>query len=350
MRPRSDGKLESTSGRVRAFDGLRAVAIGMVVLFHAGMLPGGWLGVDVFFGLSGYLITRVICVLWSDGRSSPARRFYQRRAARLVPASALLLITYTAITLIAEPDLRHERLISVSAAATYTYNILAAQRYMVGLGHMWSLSMEEQSYIAWPLVLAGCLRRHRPVAALTACVLGMVAALTWNATLIQAGAQTARVAFGPDTRVAGLLAGSAVALLAQHARFKTPTGSSCWILPPGFLVSYLALHLSSLDVSSYYVWPVITAGLAACCLVVLEADQSGIPARVLALSPFVFVGDISYGLYLWHLPVLEAFFRGHPAPSWSLIVTAISLSVSIATASRFLLEKPILRWASRVCS
>ena len=343
MKPHPVSGLRGSAGRVRSFDGVRAIAISMVVLFHAGYLPGGWLGVDVFFGISGFLITRVIFTLWSDGIASPASRFYIRRAVRLIPASTFLLVVYTGVALVTDPGVRHERLISVSAAATYTYDILASHRRMVGLGHMWSLSMEEQFYIFWPLFLASCIRWRRMWVAVVGSSVGIAAALSRSALLIQHGAPRGRVSFGPDTRIAGLLAGCLVALLAQKLGKRSRPGASWFVVLPSLLIVYLAVNLSSLDTRSYYFWPVVAATLAAVCLVLLEADESSLPARALAVAPLVFLGDISYGLYLWHLPVLEALLRKEGHPSWPLVIFAVLLSVAIATASRFLLEKPLLR-------
>src|SRR5436305_8467288 len=200
----------SKLGHVPALDGLRGIAIAIVVGYHAFGFPlGGWLGVDLFFVLSGFLITTLLLEEQAATGTVRLRAFYARRARRLLPALAVLLAAYVAISAVRGVD----GLAVVARWGFYTGNVYeafvpGASLHLVGLNHLWSLAQEEQFYLLWPAALLLALKARRP-----AVVLGTIALalMIYRLALADGGASDARIYFAPDTNVDGLLLGAAFA-------------------------------------------------------------------------------------------------------------------------------------------
>src|SRR3712207_2714816 len=200
-------------------DGLRALAVTAVLLYHAGLawLPGGFLGVEVFFVISGYLITALLLAEWRVYGSIDLREFWLRRARRLLPALFLLLFVVLAYAAVFLPDEVAGLRGDVLAASTYVTNwylIFVNEPYFEAVGrpsllrHLWSLAIEEQFYVLWPLALtAGLLMWHkwRLLGAIIAC--GAASALLMG-FLYEPGEDPSRIYYGTDTRAAGLLIGA----------------------------------------------------------------------------------------------------------------------------------------------
>src|SRR5690625_4588946 len=302
-------------------EGLRAVAIGLVLVYHAGVrqLPGGFVGVDVFFVISGFLITgRLIREVETHGRLS-LRRFYARRAKRLLPAAGLVLAATAALTWLTT---------SVVDWRTFGWDIVGAALYAVNwvlaggavdylaedvgaspVQHFWSLAVEEQFYIVWPLllVLVGWVVRRRglpvrPVMAV-AIALVVVPSFAWSVHLSVAKPDVAF--FVTTTRLWELGIGAAVAIGAAQWR-RLPARFAA-LLGWGGLA---AIVLSGLVTSAETTWPgtatlLPTLGTAAVVVAGFSAGAGG-PAGLLARRPAVWVGGLSYSLYLWHWPLLVA--------------------------------------------
>lgn len=351
--------------RVAGLDGLRALAVALVILFHltpAGTLVGGFVGVDVFFVVSGFLITGLLLREHADTGRINLGAFWRRRARRLLPALVLLLIVTLSAALAVGGDVLVNLGRQVLGAATFSGNwlsIVSSSSYFDEstpelLRNLWSLAVEEQFYLLWPLVVAAALirmPRRLPLAVITALALGSAVAmgLLWDPV------DATRVYYGTDTHAFGLLAGAALAVLSQAwpqralewpRRIRTAAG---WIGP----LALLGLVASSVvlpgDAAVTYrgglpLVAVLTAVVIAALLV------PGTPlARLLSLRPIAWVGARSYGLYLWHWPVLVLVTAALPgwsrdgATGWAIGGIALSITVAAATLSYALVEQPVRR-------
>lgn len=317
-------------------DGLRAVAVGAVVAFHAfpGRLPAGFVGVDVFFVISGYLITSILLRDLAVGRYSIAD-FYVRRVRRIFPALALVLAAVLAVgwfTLLPEEYARLGKHAAGGAAFAANLVFWAEEGYFDVAGelkpllHLWSLGVEEQFYLIWPLLLAFVWRRGWVVGTILAVAAASFAA---NLALTVAGGNDAF--FLPVARFWELMTG---ALLAQRgAGFAERIGArgrnaaaaaGAALLAAGFLL----IHDERAFPGWWALLPVLgTAGL------ILAGPEAWINRRVLSLPPMVFVGLISYPLYLWHWPLLSfaRIFDLDPSPALRLGLCAAAVLLSWLT-------------------
>lgn len=267
-------------------DGLRAIACALVLLFHA-RAPyslGGYVGVDLFFVLSGYLITRT----WGDRPITQVGHFYKRRARRLLPALLTLLAIYLMVAPLVWPDRPHLRDAALAGFYLTSYSIpwIEAPRL---LWHTWSLSVEVYFYALWPFVLwaTRCAQRLHWLLFL------YLAATVWR--IHETGsASSADLYFRADFRFTGLILGSAIALLPQYRlqRIFLPAGLAGLLL--------LTATLEHRDPS----FPLYAQTLAewSSALCVLGATAH---AGLLAAPAITYFGRISYGIYLWHYPVLQ---------------------------------------------
>ena len=209
-----------------SLDGIRAIAVVAVLLYHADVrwLPGGFLGVDVFFVVSGYLITSLLVEERRGSMTTDLKRFWLRRAKRLLPALFAMLAVTCAYAAVAVPDALYRLRTDVLAAATYSTNwwlIASKQSYFEALGrppllrHLWSLAVEEQWYLLWPLVfvLAMGLVRGRTERLVVPIVLVALASTVWMAIVFDPSGDASRAYFGTDTRASGLLIGAAAAMV-----------------------------------------------------------------------------------------------------------------------------------------
>ncbi|CAN5593126.1 acyltransferase family protein [soil metagenome] len=340
---------------VPGLDGLRGLAVAGVLLFHANeRLRGGYLGVDLFFVLSGFLITSILVAEYTRAQSIDLRAFWIRRARRLLPA-LLALVPAIALyaKLLAAPDelasLRSDALATLAYVANWRA-ILARRSYWEmftapsPLEHTWSLAIEEQFYVVWPLVVLLVLRlaRGRVRVLLYACIaLGVASALTMAA--LYDGGDTTRVYLGTDTRGAAILFGAALATsgIAQSAIAKHVAVD----VVGAVAFSALAWAWWSLDGESDFLYRggFWLTELAALVLVVCAVGRPrGVVARTLSFSPFRWLGTISYGVYLWHWPVYVVLSkeRVHLGEG-PLLALRLAVTLVIALVSYRYLEKPI---------
>jgi peptidoglycan/LPS O-acetylase OafA/YrhL len=317
-------------GQVPALDGLRGVAILLVVAVHAtGWPPGGHLGVDLFFVLSGFLITTLLLEELSDTGSVSLGHFYVRRARRLLPAVALLLVAYLVIDAVKG----HDGLKTVALAGLYFGNAVQAFSHVnplahSGLEHLWSLAEEEQFYLVWPLLLPVLARRRDPAG-----VLAVVIALLvlYRFGLFVRGADHHRLYNGPDTHADGLVAGSMIAFLRQrNIGLRLPRSTATIGLALG--VGALLLRRPTAA------WDVVELPFAEVACVVGLVAALTIPRWSAALSWGVlqWFGRISYSLYLWHYMLMWAFDE-------RLRPLVALLSVAVAYVSTRWIEEPVRR-------
>jgi peptidoglycan/LPS O-acetylase OafA/YrhL len=356
---------ETTKAHARApgLDGVRALAVLAVIGFHEGAseLPGGFLGVDVFFVLSGFLITDLLVARYTGtGRLDPAG-FWARRARRLLPALAVMLVVVTAAAAVIEPAQRGPLRLALLAAATYTsnwYQVLHHVSYFAAaaqfgapapLDHLWSLAIEEQFYLLWPVLLWLIVirlpgRRARVVVALTGAA---VSALAMTVQYTPGGDPSA-VYYGTDTHASALLIGAALALAwPLRTLAAAPPVLARRIEAAGLaglvVLAWAAGHFSGSD-PAVYPAGLLLAALAAAALVAAAAGQ-GLIAAVTGWRPLRWVGIRSYGIYLWHWPViaLGTALAAPGAVSPWLWPVEIAVTIALAAASWRYVETPILR-------
>ena len=339
-----------------ALDGLRGLALLGVLFFHSRkLLTGGYLGVDLFFVLSGYLITSLLIAEKEATGTIALGAFWIRRARRLFPA---LLSLMPAIALycwlVAQPDeltrVRADALATIAYVANWA-QIFAKRSYWElfaapsPLEHTWSLAIEEQFYIVWPLVAVAALRYGGRRTILKIALAGM--ALSMGAMLfLYSPAKTSRVYFGTDTRATAILAGIALAtVLPPTTRFTAAQARKLdvvgLIAAAGTAVAWWKLPGEARFLYHGGFWLTELAGLVLIACAVAGPEVS-LVARALAVKPLVYVGLISYGLYLWHWPIdvlltPERLHIGLPAAR----ILQFALTFAIAVVSYRFFEKPI---------
>ena len=341
-----------------ALDGLRGIAIIGVFAHHAQVpfLAGGFIGVDVFFVLSGFLITALLLQEAEETRRISLRAFYIRRALRLLPALAVLL---GALLLVP----RAFGMMRTDAALVSTVSALYASNWVRAFGvldlevlsHTWSLSIEEQFYLLWPPVVAvavalGLRRRWLMLVALA----GIAGATIARSVLWTTDESWRRLYNGLDTRIDTLLIGALAALVfASLPSVGVLRGRAFRAIAlAAALVLGAAMHIGRIDAPAMYFGVGALVSLCAALVVIGAVATDGGIGSLLAFGPLVWIGRISYGLYLWHYPVVVGLFDSHRlarlgvAPAW-WIPMQIGASLALATASFYLLERPVLRLKAR---
>ena len=349
------------SGYRPALDGLRAVAVGSVVAYHFGWraLPGGFLGVDVFFVLSGYLITSILLAEHAGTGALSMSRFYSRRLRRLFPALALVIVAVSVDTArhgnpIQLGDRFHDMIAAVFYYANWHF-IASDQSYFAGaagaspLRHTWSLSIEEQFYFVWPLLLLVLLRtvtlaRRRQLAVGLA-GLTLLSAVAMAATFDPAA--PSRAYYGSDGRAQQLLVGVLLAV-GLHGVKRSARAVRAWsAIGAGALVALLLVMHGLTDQSPlYYRGGALAVALVTAVLIAaLERQPETAVGRLMSVAPLAWIGKISYGVYLWHWPVM-LWVHG--------TVLRVLVTVGLSAASFYLYERPIregrLRWVGKSAS
>ncbi|WP_134774604.1 acyltransferase family protein [Ornithinimicrobium flavum] len=356
--PTADGRA-AAAGRAPLrgdIEGLRAIAVLMVLAYHVG-LPGsgaGFAGVDVFFVISGYLITsQLVREATRTGRIS-VPRFYARRARRLLPAATVVLVATTLAGMLVLPRGRQSELgAEVLAATGYVVNWLLAGREVDYLAedadpswvqHYWSLSVEEQFYVVWPLLVIAVLwasarLRLRFLRVLTlALAVVVLASLVWS--VLRTAEAPGPAYFSTLTRAWQLGTGALLVLLTPAlARLRRPVAAgTAW-------VGLLLVGLTVVVVDGRTPWPgsaalLPTLGTAAVLAAGIAWADSP-PARLLGLPPLRFLGGLSYGLYLWHWPALSLLAQVRPDPPLAERVAVALACVLLAWGTLRLVEDPV---------
>ncbi|MDQ1381579.1 MAG: hypothetical protein QOJ71_2298 [Actinomycetota bacterium] len=338
-------------------DGMRAIAVYLVVAFHAGLglLSGGFIGVDIFFVLSGFLVTGILMRDLASTGHVRWRVFYARRVRRILPASLIaLVVTALIYAIVASPLEMFDALGGFRAAFFYVANwffIHQATDYFAAnvnsnpVLHFWSLAVEEQFYFVWPLLLsavylvAGRTRRRWWIVrslVLVAAVASAVQALHIASTNLD------RAYYGTDTRAYQLLAGAALALTPQLLRLGGRIRNAARAVSAVALVALLVLATSAISMSAITrgIW---TALLAVVLIAALENASGGVTNRALSSPAFTYLGRISYGIYLWHWPVIVIAAHGRHLSPVQLFAIATPMATALAAVSFHLIEHPIRR-------
>ncbi len=369
-------------------DGLRAVAVIAVVLYHAGLawMPGGFLGVEVFFVISGYLITALLLAEWRQRGSIDFKAFWMRRARRLLPALYVLLVATLAFAVLFLPGevarLRNEALAAFGYVTNW-YLVFNQESYFEAAGrpsmyrHLWSLAVEEQFYLVWPLLFAAGMTFFRRRTVLAYILGGALLSVVLMAVLYSPGMDPSRLYYGTDTRASGLLVGAALAFLwvpemlkrgpmvvpedRRHGLRKDRRWGNLrhrwgWTVPRlldvAGLLSLGTLVVFFLRVSEFqgflYRGGLALVGLTtAFTILVVVHPRARLGTKVLEWRPLRWVGLRSYSLYLWHWPVfmvtrpqLDVPLDGAP-----LLALRLAIAVSLAHLSYRFVEVPIRRGA-----
>jgi peptidoglycan/LPS O-acetylase OafA/YrhL len=313
--------VDMTAAAVRAgtlgyrpeLDGLRALAAGSVVLAHAHLFERFGVGVDVFFALSGYLITRILLDEWRQRGTVDLLRFWKRRACRLVPALVVVVAVCSAVGMAGN--------MAVPSLLYFSNWQRAAGEGFGPLGHTWSLSIEEQFYLLWPVVLVVLLRFGGTRRALRV-ALGLAVAVIVLRELAAGRLPEARIYNGSDFRADGLLLGCALALWGGSVRAWWTVGA--WVL----VVAGVGPHHA-------------TVAVATCCLIAAP----GVAAGPLSNGVLRWFGQRAYGIYLWHYPLCRLLLDNDQS-LWRVAVM-VALTVALAVVSYRWVEQPILRWSRR---
>jgi peptidoglycan/LPS O-acetylase OafA/YrhL len=395
----SVARSEPEAGSVRlpylpGLDGLRALAVVAVLLYHADLswLPGGFLGVEIFFVISGYLITALLVMEWRKLGRVDLKKFWLRRARRLLPALYLLLavtLTYAVVFLPGEVAGLRDDVIAAMGYVTNWYLVLGHESYFEAMGrpsllkHLWSLAVEEQFYLLWPPVLALGLslgaERFRQRRVLFVALMGAIASGVLMAILYHPEADPSRVYYGTDTRATGLLLGAALAFV--WTPWPVTTGEGGYPTTIGGLPLYRRASIWG-QLRRRWGWTVpllvdlaglgALGALVALCLRLGEYQPLlyrgglalvGLSTTVVIMAcvhpharlgnyllgqlPLRWVGVRSYGIYLWHWPIfmitraqLDVPLEGLP-----LVGLRLGLTLALADLSYRYVERPIRKGA-----
>lgn len=351
-------------GYIPGLDGIRAIAVLSVLLYHSGVLlvPGGFLGVDVFFVLSGFLISSLLLQEIERTAAVEFKQFYIRRARRLLPALFATLALSAVLVLIFARDaafqFRHDALASMFYVSNWWY-IVQDLSYFEAMGrppvlqHLWSLAVEEQFYLLWPLALVFLYKwRGRPGVGRIALIVSLVStflmalgSFIWN---VPGSGDASRLYFGTDTHCMGLLLGAALATVwrpgALPKKIALPAQIILWAVA---LLSLFALfsifHNAGEDAAWLYRGGFFVVSALTAVIIALASHPAIGFGKLLAIQPMRYIGERSYGLYLYHWPIfvvtrpgIDLPFEGVPA--WIL---RMGLTFGVAELSYRYLEVPI---------
>jgi peptidoglycan/LPS O-acetylase OafA/YrhL len=355
-RPEEHQRNRSKLGYVPALDGLRGFAILCVMASHGTpYLQGGFIGVDIFFVLSGFLITTLLVQEFDGANSISLSNFYLRRVLRLGPALLVMLAAFCCLSFAALNGARaHNNLVDAYIALGYCTNWALALHlhpsdYLI---HTWSLSIEEQFYLLWPLGLllllhASRQRRHIVLATL------VIAMMCWLSRSYHAMNVTSfsRSYYGLDTRADSLMTGCCLAVILSARLISEPVLKLLQII----LAATAPLAVAGLLVFAVYArgdhfmmdWGfTMVEVLAAIMILDIFVNRRSLVKKLLTMNWLVWIGSISYGLYLWHYPIYRALAdAGYDA--WTVFAVGSGLSFLVAGLSYHSMEKPILAFKAR---
>src|SRR3954451_2312990 len=344
---------------IAALDGLRGLAVIAVLLFHAGKMRGGFLGVDLFFALSGFLITSLLLAEVDRRGRVGLVAFWGRRFRRLLPAVLLLLVAVTVIvTIVASIPERAATLEDGPWAQFYLANwhaIAGHRDYWASFelprmfGHLWSLAIEEQFYVVWPVIVALIAWRAKNVhrAVLLFCITASGLSLLWMIALFNPADPT-RVYIGTDTRASSLLLGALVATAPMRSGVARLIAALGGMLTAAVAMIAIVIGMSWFLVDGpssrwlfhggLFVHSLLSALLVALCAARPQAGAS----RTIGWAPLAFVGVLSYSLYLWHWPIYALLNEQRTQLSgWPLFGVRVGVSLSAAWLSKVLVEDPV---------
>jgi len=349
--------------RMPALDGIRAIAVAAVLLYHAELaaFQGGFLGVDVFFALSGFLITRLLVAEFQSSGSISIKEFYIRRARRLLPAMLAVVVFVVVVTALVVQDAAHKTREDAVAALVYVSNwwfIASDQSYFQSWGrppllqHLWSLAIEEQFYVLWPMVVTTVLKLAGGYVLVLVALAGSLVSSAWMAWLAwhrdYPVVDASRAYFGTDTHSMGLLLGAALGAAGRGVELPASLPVKRWM--PNLSAAALLIVIASFvfigeNSRALYLGGFLGVSLATVVLIYSTTEQSNPTSALLSGELFRWIGDRSYGLYIWHWPIYAMTRPGTdlslPAPV--VVLIRVALTVFVAQLSYVMLETPFRR-------
>ncbi|MFO7689298.1 MAG: acyltransferase family protein, partial [Cryobacterium sp.] len=345
----------SRSPRLAGLDGLRALAVLAVVLYHffPEAIPGGFLGVDVFFVISGFLITGLLVSEHARTGRVDLRRFWQRRLKRLVPPLVPVILLGCAGAFVLGGDVLMGLGVQLMGAVTFGYNwvsLLSEVSYFSAdqpelFRNLWSLAVEEQFYLLWPLALLLLLRIRHDRVRLALILLFAALSAAWMGALFTPSGDPTRAYYGSDSHSFGLLLGAALALVLRRSagsrnrlrRLRPWLGGAAlgllcaavWLLPSDSAATYRGGLLAVSLLTAVVIWAAVRGGRF---------------GHALDVAPLRYLGERSYGIYLWHWPILVLMRLAWPPSLHSAVPIALAtaaLTLLAAAASYRFVEKPI---------
>ncbi|MCC6226473.1 MAG: acetyltransferase [Microthrixaceae bacterium] len=348
-------------------DGLRAISVLAVLAYHGGLgwAPGGFLGVEVFFVISGYLITSLLVIEHRRTGRIGLREFWLRRARRLLPALFTLLIGVFVASLAGAPDALRRLRIDIPAAMLYVSNwvqIAHQDSYFVQAGrppllqHLWSLAVEEQFYVAIPLLAFVALPRLRRGAVALIALGGAAASAIAMAVLFNPDVDASNLYLATHTRLSGLLVGVAFALVWAPWRVQAATRaarSARWALDTTAVGGLAVVGWAILRVNEFdpfiYRGGLVAVDLATLAVIAALVHPGSRAGRLLGFGPLRWIGQRSYGIYLWHWPIFQLTRPGldHRLGGPATALMRLGLTVGVAALSYRFIEQPIRHGALR---
>ena len=322
-------------------DGLRALSVLVVVAFHSGVIEGGWIGVDVFFGISGFLITGLMVAEHNRNGNVALGAFWMRRLRRLVPALIVLLGLVAVLVQFNQVEVTARNIWGALTYSTNWVHIFGGTSYWDQfattdpLRHLWSLAIEEQFYVIWPIVAWYVLKRRAPSTLGKVALVGAGISALVQVIGIHAGLSVDRVYQGTDTRAVAFLIGAAIATRGWPPRKLTVPS---WPLPTFAVIVLIpaAIWLPG-DRNWVFSGPLIVISLAGIAAVVYSTTQTN---RLLSSPALRLIGRWSYGIYLFHWPLVVSHkFDGLNSGVRFVVVTV--LSIALAGLSYRFIESPI---------
>lgn len=340
--------------RSAGLDGLRAVAILLVMLYHGSpsAFPGGMLGVDIFFVLSGYLITGLLVDEFGSTNNIWLGGFYGRRALRILPSLLAVVATVFVLAWLSQGGAPEAGVGAYLSPLTFLHNwVMVGQfPFLPDFGPTWSLAIEEQFYVLWPLLLLALLRQRIALRTITLVALLMaLASFAWQVALSFSDTPLDRVYLGSDTRANGLLFGAAFGLWTRSRSFESWKPTLARFAPIGTVAFVLSLpllvRLSDRDAAMHGLNLIFMVGAIAVIATAHFAPVS-LPSRVLSWRPLVAIGVISYTLYLWHLTIwrfLQEQRDGTALAGPLILVIVLVAPIPICFLIHRTVEKPAMR-------
>ena len=343
-----------------SLDGVRALAVTSVALYHAGVgfAGGGFLGVDIFFVLSGYLISTLLVREFAVSGSVSLGSFWCRRVTRLLPALLVMVAVVLTVAVVAGNGSISETTRS-DAIGTLLYSqnwaeILRGESYFELFElpspfiHTWSLAIEEQWYLLWPVVVAIAVQRDRLLLWMTLAAAGFSA--LWMSYLATPE-DPSRAYYGTDARAQALLIGSAAALAMSRKRFFT-SARGVKVMSVASMVGLLGCLGLVVTVDDEQLWMyrggfTLAALMSVMLIVGIRQSPASVTARLIAARPLAHLGRVSYGLYLWHWPVFIATDALWPTGNGvQLVITKLAACYVVAAMSFICVERPMRRRCS----